>query len=143
MPPIRRAGFAMLDVLVALLLLSVTLGGACVTLIQTMRSVHSALLTTRAIDLATDLLEETRHVRSSGTAASLLVAWRRRVGATLPVAGLEPEHYAALAPASMDADGGPGGVAAGQVLTLRWHGARGELEELSLPMALDLWPESP
>lgn len=142
MSPIRHAGFAMLDVLIALLLLATTLGGACVTLIQTMRSTHSALLTTRAVDLATDLVEEARHIQSTETATALLVAWRARVGETLPVAGLDPEQYAALAPAPMDADGRPGAAAASQVLTLRWRGTRGELEELSLPMTVELRPEA-
>ena len=46
----------MLDVLVALLLLAVTLTGACATLVQTLRATHAALLASRATDLAADLL---------------------------------------------------------------------------------------
>lgn len=142
MPPIRHAGFAMLDVLVALLLLAVTLTGACVTLVQTMRATQGALLTTRAVDLATDLIEEARGVRTTEEIDALLTAWRARVGAVLPVTGLEPEQFASVAPASTNAAEESGIETPHPVLTLRWRGAQSGLEELSLPMAGVARPEA-
>lgn len=143
MPPIRHAGFAMLDVLIALLLLAVTLTGACGTLIQTMRATQGALLTTRAVDLATDLIEEARGVGSTEEADALLTAWRARVGAALPVAGLEPEQFASLNAAPPNGEDEPAMDAPHQVLTLRWRGVNGQLEELTLPLAAMALPATP
>src|SRR5688572_108339 len=95
-PPKRQAGLAMLDVLVALLLLAIVLTGACATLMQTMRQVHGALLATRAADLAADLAEELRAAASAAQIDAAVAAWRTRVASTLPVGGLLPDEFASL-----------------------------------------------
>lgn len=136
MPLARNKGFAMVDVLVALLLLAVALASACATLIQTMRAMHGALLATRAVDLAADLTEELRGVTSATQAQSMVNAWRERVSVALPVAGLEPEQFAALMPLPVE-EGQAGDAAPRRYeLTLRWHGPpAAELRELRLPVA--------
>jgi hypothetical protein len=127
----------MVDVLVALLLLALTLTGACVTLIQAMRSTHGALLATRAVDLAADLAEELRVAASDAEAATLVSEWRARAGSVLPAAGPAPEDFASLVaipPASGDA--GSALVVDGFLLTLRWQAAPGgAVREMVLPVA--------
>jgi type IV pilus assembly protein PilV len=136
-PQVRHAGFAMLDVLVALLLLAITLTGACATLIQTMRATHGALLATRAVDLAADLSEELRGAASEAEASTLLATWRTRASVVLPVADLEPEDFAALVrilPAGAEAS--TADAVDGYLLTLRWQGAPGgAAREMAIPIA--------
>lgn len=134
MPPrIHRAGFAMLDVLVALLLLALTLTGACLTLLQTLRATHEALLATRAVDLAADLAEELQDAASAAQVDAVLEAWRGRVGAVLPVAGMEPEQFASLAELPHVAGDDAPPV---RELTLRWMAVSARApRELRLPLA--------
>lgn len=127
----------MLDVLVALLLLALTLTGACAMLIQTMRVTHGALLATRAADLAADLTEELLGATSRAEADAVLAAWRARIATELPPATDEKE-LASIALVS-------GGAEATQPpphhleLTLRWRDAGGGGgRQLSLPVAIDL-----
>jgi hypothetical protein len=120
-------------VLVALLLLAVTLMGACAMLVQTMRATHGALLATRAVDLAADLTEELHNVTSVTQAEAAIAAWRARIGEVLPVAGLEPDEVAALEPTRRNTAEADGPVR--YELTLRWRDARRGLRELRLPVA--------
>jgi type II secretory pathway pseudopilin PulG len=141
-PRLRHAGMAMLDVLVALLLLAIVLTGAFTTLMQTMRQVHGALLTTRATDLAADLAEELRGATSAAQIDAVVTAWRRRVATTLPVGTLAPEEFGSLRrvlPPSGDI--APATESAHEV-TLRWRELpRGGSGELTLPLAIT--PEAP
>lgn len=143
MPPPRQSGFAMLDVLVALLLLAVTLTGACSSLIHAMRATQESLFATRAVDLAADLAEEARMAGTTEAADAMLAAWRERVRAALPVTGLEPEQFASLNAAPPDGEDEPAMDAPHQVLTLRWRGVSGQLEELTLPLAAMALPATP
>ena len=129
-------GFAMLDVLIALLLLAVTLTGACATLIHTMRSTHDALLATRAVDLAADLSEELKHLAATMAPEEAVGAWRERVRAALPVAGLAPDQYVSLVPDAPLTEESTGDGVSRHVLTLRWRGDQGDLRELKLPVAM-------
>lgn len=131
----RNAGFAMLDALIALLLLAMVLTGTCVTLIQTMRATGAALLATRAVDLAADFTEDLRGVTSVAQADALLVAWRARVATLLPVSGMEPEEFASLVPAPPATAGETEAAVRNYELTLRWRVAREETRELKLPVA--------
>lgn len=136
MPQARNAGFAMVDVLVAMLLLAVTLTGACATLVQTMRATHAALLATRAVDLAADLSEELRQAASPDETSVLLADWRSRVATALPVAGLAPEQYVSLVPDEpLSEETSEPGVFR-HVLTVRWRDTREDLRELNLPVAM-------
>lgn len=130
MPPVRHAGFAMLDVLVALLLLAVALAGASVTLIQSMRATHGALLGMHAADLAADLAEELRNVNSVTLRDSTMTAWRDRAVTLLPARGLDPDQFATLR-----ASTAAGRTTAEYELHLRWHDApRGAVRELRVPV---------
>lgn len=132
----RAAGFALLDVLLALLLLAVALTGACATLVQTMRSTREALLATRAVDLATDLAEALRGADTPQQTEAVLEAWRVRAGEALPTAGLAAEHFADLRALPTTAEIGAAGVVLHE-LTLRWRSsADGAVSALSLPLAL-------
>jgi Tfp pilus assembly protein PilV len=135
MPRLRNAGFAMLDVLVALLLLAMVLTGTCVTLIHTMRATGAALLASRAVDLAADFTAELRGATSGTQADTMLVAWRSRIAALLPVSGMEPEDLASLAPAPPAAAGETQAAIRSYQLTLRWRVAPEEIRELKLPVA--------
>lgn len=130
----RQDGFAMLDVLTALMLLAVTLTVACVTLIQTMRSTHDALLATRAVDLAADLSEALKQAQGPDELEPLVTAWRERVRATLPVAGIAPEEVASVAAVTDSEREAVDPQDTFHVLTLHWRGARGNVEELILPV---------
>jgi len=140
MPHIRHGGFAMIDVLVALLLLAVTLTGACATLVQTMRATHQALVATRSVDLAADLTEELLDVTSRAQADAVLIAWRNRVAVVLPVAEMDPREFASLTAAYELMESPPYRYE----LTLRWRIARTrEIRELSLPVTTALEPLVP
>lgn len=126
----------MLDVLIALLLLAITLTGACATLIHTMRSTHDALLATRAVDLAADLSEELKQLPATSELEAAVGAWRERVRVALPVAGLAPEQFASLVSAGNAGTEAPEADGALHMLTLRWRSTRRELEELHLPVVI-------
>lgn len=131
----RESGLAMLDVLVALLLLALALTGACVTLIQAMRASQDALLATRAADLVADFTEDLRHARSQAQAEHLLAGWRARVATALPVAGMEPVAYASLESVPLAPAGEVAAVVRAYALRLRWRAAHGEIRELEIPIA--------
>jgi type II secretory pathway pseudopilin PulG len=134
---VRGAGFALVDVLVALLLLAIVITGACATLIHTMRVTRDALLATEAVDLAADLAEELRTVGSITQARELLPAWRERVRRALPVAGLGAEDLATLVLAGpVDDPGGYDGPGRHEV-RLRWRASTaGGMRELILPVTI-------
>jgi hypothetical protein len=132
----HQEGFAMLDVLVALMLLALTLTAACMTLVQTLRATHDALLATRAVDLAADLSEELKRIQAPGDLDPLLAELRERLRGTLPVAGIAPEDMASLAPFINPDDAEPLPQDSVRLLTLRWRGARGTVEELQLPVVV-------
>ena len=141
-PRFLQAGMAMLDVLVALLLLAIVLTGACATLVQTMRQVHGALLTTRAADLAADLAEELREVISATQADAAVAAWRTRVASALPIGGLLPEESASLRQVQAISDDSAVEAGSAYEVTLRWRALpQGETASLTLPVAI--LPERP
>lgn len=80
----QDSGFAMLDSLVALLLFAVVLLGAIAVLIQGMRATHAAVLTSRAVDLAADFLEERRALPPGEAVEPLFTAWDERLRTALP-----------------------------------------------------------
>ncbi len=86
MRPLRSAGFAMIDSLVALLLFALVLLGAIAVLIQGMRATHAAVLTSRAVDLAADFLEERRALPPGAEVEPLFTAWHERLREALPEA---------------------------------------------------------
>ncbi len=82
----NSTGFAMIDSLVALLLFALMLLGAIAVLIQGMRATHAAVLTSRAVDLAADFLEERRALPPDAAVDPLFIAWNERLHEVLPEA---------------------------------------------------------
>jgi type II secretory pathway pseudopilin PulG len=136
MPHRRDPGFALVDVLVALLLLAIVLTGTCAALIQAVRASGEALRTSRAADLAADLTEELRGASSVAQARTIVAAWRTRIPAVLPVAGLEAEEIVSLTAFDPGpSEGATTPIAPLMVLRLGWLAAGSEARELVLPMA--------
>ena len=84
--PAQHKGFAMIDSLVALLLFALVLLGAIAVLIQGMRATHAAMLTSRAVDLAADFLEQRRALPPGAPVEPLFTAWNERLREVLPEA---------------------------------------------------------
>lgn len=85
-------GFALLEALLALLLFALGLLAACATLSASLRATHQALLTSRAVDLAADHVEDLHAAPSDADTDALFEAARRRVDSILP----SPAREAAL-----------------------------------------------
>lgn len=126
----RSRGFAMVDVLVALVLLAVTMTGACTTIFHSLRATHRAQLATHAADLAADLIEQTRGLPPGADVTAILAQWRDRVAVILPVAGMQPGEYASLTPRPASSAHLPP-IAD---LRLRWHEDSRTVRELHLPV---------
>jgi Tfp pilus assembly protein PilV len=86
----QESGFALVDALVALLLLAVVLLASLAALLKGMQATHGAVLTGRAVDLAADLLEQ--HRADATPVAALLPAWNARVESTLPAPARATAH---------------------------------------------------
>jgi hypothetical protein len=69
-----------------LLLFALMLLGAIAVLIQGMRATHAAMLTSRAVDLAADFLEQRRALPPGAEVAPLFTAWHARLREVLPQA---------------------------------------------------------
>jgi hypothetical protein len=80
----NNTGFAMVDALVALLLFALVLLAAIGALIQGMRATHAAALTSHAVDLAADLLEQRHALPDAADSTALLGAWNEQLRAELP-----------------------------------------------------------
>ncbi|MEO6185441.1 MAG: hypothetical protein ABIP38_00355 [Steroidobacteraceae bacterium] len=83
--PLHQSGLGMVDVLVALLLLSLSLLSAGAATLRALQAGHSATLQMRAADLAADLHEDLETVQASSPQMRI-AEWRQRVAATLPAA---------------------------------------------------------
>ncbi len=82
---LQQSGLGMVDVLVALLLLSLSLLSAGAATLRALQAGRSATLQMRAADLAADLHEDLATVQD--ISIELRIAdWQQRVAATLPVA---------------------------------------------------------
>jgi len=79
-----NTGFALIDALVAMLLLAVALLATMAALLRGMHATHEAALTGRAVDLAADFLEERRAQPPGAALDPLLTTWSERVSSTLP-----------------------------------------------------------
>ncbi len=79
-----HAGFALIDVLVALVLFAVVLLAAMAALLKGMHAMHEAALAGRAVDLAADLLEARRAQPQGAALQPLLDAFDEQLQRTLP-----------------------------------------------------------
>ncbi len=85
-PPWRLSGFALTEAMVALLLLAIALLGAGAALVESLAAQRTALLQSRAADLASNLAEALRAAPDSATATAEIQAWRSAVLLQLPQA---------------------------------------------------------
>ena len=83
-----QRGLGLIDTLVALLLLALSLLGACTMLVRTLGASRAATLQSTAVDLATDFAEDLR----SGPAS--MQGWQQRVATVLPVGSPPLDGYA-------------------------------------------------
>jgi len=116
-PPGRAAqeGIGLVDTLVALLLLALSLLGACTMIVRTLGASHSAALQTMAVDLATDLAEDLRAGAIDSRDILAMRTWRNRVAGTLPVGAPPLVGFAEVVPMPLRA-----GEPRGMDVTLRW-----------------------
>jgi Tfp pilus assembly protein PilV len=80
------SGFALIEALVALLLLAIAMMGAAAALVESLAGHRSALLQTQAADLAGNLAEALRSAPDAVTAAAETEAWLAAVLLQLPQA---------------------------------------------------------
>jgi type II secretory pathway pseudopilin PulG len=86
-PPTQATlGFALTEAMVALLLLAFALLGAGAALVESLAAQRTALLQTRAADLASNLAEALRAAPDAEAAAAEIEAWRSTVLLQLPLA---------------------------------------------------------
>jgi hypothetical protein len=108
-------GIGLVDTLVALLLLALSLLGACTVIVRTMGASHAAAIQTIAVDLGTDLGEDLRAGAIDSLEIRNMQIWRHRVAGALPV-GVPPlDAYADVVPMPPQA-----GEPRGFNVTLRW-----------------------
>ena len=93
-----QQGTGLVDTLVALLLLALSLLGACTMIVRTMGASHAAALQTMAADLATDLAEDLRAGAIDPLDVQAIQEWRSRVAETLPVGTPPLDAFAGVAP---------------------------------------------
>jgi Tfp pilus assembly protein PilV len=77
-------GFALMEALVALLLLATATIGAGAAMIQALSGQRAALLRTQAADLAADLAEALRAAPDAGARAAEILTWQVAVARRLP-----------------------------------------------------------
>lgn len=130
------SGFVLTEALVALLLLATAMMGAGVALVVALAGQRSALLQTRAADLAANLAEALRSAPDLATAQAEIRSWRGEVQLQLPKA--QPQVL--QRPASIPLASAP----AGFDIQLQWREVRSSASsQLTLPLALVTSPESP
>jgi prepilin-type N-terminal cleavage/methylation domain-containing protein len=134
----KQHGFALVETLVALVLLGVGLLGAAATLLRGQIELRATLLTAQAAELAGDMAEQLRAQPTIATRARLLAAWQAQVQAQLPGAASEAARGAV--DVLVDEDG----LAASHTITLLWlDPALNTVRRLELPVLLSTPPELP
>ena len=122
------SGFALTEVLVAVLLTALALVGAEAALLQCQADQRAALLRSRAIDLAADLAEALRAAPDAAAASSAALAWQQEASNHLPAAipQANPLQHGAA----------PDELAADVAIRLQWHDPQHAAQQLTLPLAL-------
>ena len=135
-PGEASAGFALIETLVALLLLSLGLFGTAATMLRGQAELRATLLATRAADLAGDLVEQLRAGTSSATRERLIPAWQQSVHRALSTASAAGVAEGFLVPVVM-----AGRLPSSHAIRIRWWDpALRAPRRLELPVVLP--PES-
>lgn len=135
-PGEASAGFALIETLVALTLLSLGLFGAASTMLRGQAELRATLLATRSADLAGDLAEQLRARTGNATRNLLLPAWQKSVRDVLSTASAEGTAEGLLV-----AVAAAGGLPASHAIRIRWWDpALRAPRRLELPVVLP--PES-
>ena len=137
--PSSRAGFSLLEVLIALLVTSVGLLGLAALQVVSLKQNHNAYLRSQATFLAHDMVERLRANRQqaftgaydvsfgdtggSGLAATDLTQWQASIDAMLPAGD-----------GAVDVDGASGLA----TVSVRWDDARGDTGAENTPEGEDL-----
>lgn len=125
----RLSGFALIEALVALLLLAVAVVGAVRAMVESLAGQHGVLLRVQAADLAGDLAEALRSAPDDATAAAEIRSWQSTVARRLPAG--EGRILAGAAPNAFS-------------IRLNWRDGRAPAPaSLSLPLNLDDSPVPP
>jgi type II secretory pathway pseudopilin PulG len=126
-------GFALTEAMVALLLLAIAMLGAGAALIQAVAGQRSALLQTRAADLAGDLAEALRAAPDAATAAAEIRLWQAAARDLLPQA-----QPIALPRSTTTPSPGTPRLPVRFDIRLQWRdSAAGMSAQLSLPLAVN------
>ncbi|MEO6080406.1 MAG: prepilin-type N-terminal cleavage/methylation domain-containing protein [Steroidobacteraceae bacterium] len=127
------SGFALIEALVALLLLAIAMVGTATALVESLAGQRTALTQTQAADLAGNLAEALRAAPDGATAAAEIQAWRVAALAVLPRA--EPT---AVARNQVQARSGMLTIPARFDIRLQWQDAPGRTaSRLTLPLAFN------
>ena len=118
-----QQGYVLFDALMALLLLTGTLLGAGLALVQSLAASRAAALQTSAVDLAADLTES---LYGAVRRDRVIEDWSSQVARQLP---------AGTASAGVTGETDPGSVPTLDV-AIRWRDQGGQPFELQLPVAL-------
>jgi type IV pilus assembly protein PilV len=128
----ESAGFALMETLVALLLLALGLFGAASTMIRGQAELRATLLATRAADLAGDLAEQLRANGALATRDLLLPPWQQSVRDTLSTASAE-----GAAEGLLEAVAATGALPTSHTIRVRWYDpALRSPRRLELPIVL-------
>ena len=123
-------GYVIFDALAALLLLSGTLLGAGLVLVQTLASSRAAALQTAAVDLAADLTES---LHAAADPARVIADWNLQVPRKLPSGA-----------ASADVAGAHTGESSSLLdIAIGWRDQGGQPFRIQLPFALPAPAELP
>ncbi len=114
-PGEASAGFALIETLVALVLLSLGLFGAASTMLRGQAELRATLLATRAADLAGDLVEQLRAGTTSATRDLLIPAWQQSVRNALSTASAAGIAEGLLVPVAT-----AGRLPASHAIRIRW-----------------------
>lgn len=116
-PAVRdhSAGFALVETLIALVLLALGLFGAASTMIRGRAELRATLLATQAADLAGDLAEQLRASAGATARERLIPAWQASVRDVLSTASAE-----GVAEGALEGTAAAGGLPASHAIRIRW-----------------------
>ena len=131
-PSARQSGFALMDALLGLLLLSTALLGAGVSLLGSVRSSHSTWVQQQAMDLTADLAETLALAAAPDAAGVAIADWQASTVRVLPQGA-----QSSIVPVEVQFQ--PSAPLHLLQVRLAWPGAARTLPELALTIAAPGW----